>query len=544
MSLRHVANYVRNSFRRRSSQPDLCDLELSCNRAAFPCQDPVEVEKLINDLKAAVEVNSSKGRSVLYPGKSMKLDAMLVEVSLRDDPSIHGICEEFAGTQLCISSGAFGNFGTEVQHFIAEEDVSIQREERLKEQRNRELKNEAYWAAMGPFFKLNSCLWGAMLVFLVICLVVRLENYAVAVVLCLGAGCLCCCTGQISWTSIRFFMMKLRGARDVANDLSGQEVEIDISLLDVFLVLFPFCLGSVVAFVGFVVMTVMYGTQGFPWAAALLWLPVLLLLAFFIAMSKSQKIEDAYEAVFFRIFGNDSDLRQEGRLNLSDRTIVFEGKILPGKPCVSSWPGKYESAWAALVQKSRGGHLSAAVVFLPEGSRHFGLHDQIPPAEKLPGACWCTPLYGEQKPWGCRWWTHWVQNIEEAVEKGAELQVYFFDKMKGKGKVEDFSTAGSEHLRREQIFRRKGEFKESQEFESAVTAGLEELSKQKCGDGSSRYSREEHRLFLSWLNQEDREFLVSSEGLGNSQKAEVAWLQRKGYAFTEVEVDISKWVET
>ena len=62
----------------------------------------------------------------------------------------------------------------------------------------------------------------------------------------------------------------------------------------------------------------------------------------------------------------------------------------------------------------------------------------------------------------------------------------------------------------------------------------------KCGDGSSQYSGEEHRLFLSWLDEEDREFLVSSEGLGNSQKAEVAWLQRKGYAYT----DISKWVES
>ncbi len=44
---------------------------------------------------------------------------------------------------------------------------------------------------------------------------------------------------------------------------------------------------------------------------------------------------------------------------------------------------------------------------------------------------------------------------------------------------------------------------------------------------------------LSWLGEEDRAFLVSSEGLGNSQKAEVAWLQRKGYAYTEVEVDMS-----
>jgi uncharacterized protein YjhX (UPF0386 family) len=33
------------------------------------------------------------------------------------------------------------------------------------------------------------------------------------------------------------------------------------------------------------------------------------------------------------------------------------------------------------------------------------------------------------------------------------------------------------------------------------------------------------------------------EGLGNSQKAEVAWLERKGYAYTEVEVDIFQWLQ-
>ena len=465
-------------------------------------------------------------------------------MSLRDDPSIYAICKEFAGTQLCLSSGAFGNLASEVQHFIEHEEVSIQREERLKGQRARELQNKANWASIGPFFRWNACLWGAVLVFLVICFVVRLESYAVAVVLCLGAGCLCCCTCQISLASLQFFANKIHGAQIAAVNLSGQGVDGELySRLQKFFLLFPSCLG-VVASVCFVVMTVMYGFEGFPWAAALLWLPVLLLLAFFIALIRSEKFREAYEAVFFRIFGEEDELKKEGGLALTDRTIVFEGKILPGKPCVSSWPGKYESAWDALVQKSRGGHLSAAVVFLPEGSRHFGMHDKIPPAEDLPGACWCTPLYGEQKPWGCRWWTHWIRNIEEAVEKGAELEVYFFDKMKGKGKVESFSTAGAEHLRREQIFRRKGDFEESQEFKSAVSAGLEELSKKKCGDGSSQYSREEHRLFLSWLDDKDREFLVSSEGLGNSQKAEVAWLQRKGYPYKEVEVDISKWVET
>ena len=173
-----------------SSQSDLCDFEWpgSCNHAVVPCrcedvdpvelEEPVEVPELINDLKAAVEVNSSKGRSVLYPGKSMKFDDMPLEVSLRDDPSICGICKGFAGTQLCLSSDAFGNFGTEAQNFIEKEDVSVQREQRLEEPRIRELVNKAKWAVFGPFLKWNSCLWGVLLVFLVICLIVPLESVA------------------------------------------------------------------------------------------------------------------------------------------------------------------------------------------------------------------------------------------------------------------------------------------------------------------------------------------------------------------------------
>ena len=77
----------------------------------------------------------------------MKFDGMPLEVSLRDDPSIRGICKEFAGTQLCLSSDAFGSFGTEAKNFIEKEDVSApkslyrdiflldEREQRLEEQR-------------------------------------------------------------------------------------------------------------------------------------------------------------------------------------------------------------------------------------------------------------------------------------------------------------------------------------------------------------------------------------------------------------------------
>ena len=47
------------------------------------------------------------------------------------------------------------------------------------------------------------------------------------------------------------------------------------------------------------------------------------------------------------------------------------------------------------------------------------------------------------------------KNIEEAVEKRAELQVYFFEKMKGKGKVENFSTAGAEAFAQRTDFSQK-----------------------------------------------------------------------------------------
>lgn len=73
-----------------------------------------------------------------------------------------------------------------------------------------------------------------------------------------------------------------------------------------------------------------------------------------------------------------------------------------------------------------------------------------------------------------------------------------------------------------------------------MNSGLEELSKGKREDSSSQYSREKDRLFLHWLPPDDRQFLLDSRGLGESQKAEVAWLERKGYPYEEV--DVKKWL--
>lgn len=107
------------------------------------------------------------------------------------------------------------------------------------------------------------------------------------------------------------------------------------------------------------------------------------------------------------------------------------------------------------MESSQNGNMSAAVVFLPEGSEHFGSHDRIPRHCRFEGDCWCTPNYGEKKPWGCRWWTLWIANIEEAVQQKAELKVYFFEGKKNQGKVQMFATAGKEHKDREAIYRKR-----------------------------------------------------------------------------------------
>ena len=224
------------------------------------------------------------------------------------------------------------------------------------------------------------------------------------------------------------------------------------------------------------------------------------------------------------------------------KLLTFEGNVLPRKdlPCVCSWPGKYEGAWEALVKSSRKGQTSAAVVFLPKDSERFGKHDTIPAGENLEGSCWCTPLYGEPKPWGCHWWSCWIANIEVAVQQGSRLQVFFFEGSLHQGKVESFATAGREHMERERIFLKKEEFFKSKAFGDSVAAGLEGLSSSRREDGSSQRSRELHRLFLAWLPDDERDFLEASEGLGNSQKAEVAWLELKGYEYEAV--DVAKWM--
>jgi hypothetical protein len=54
----------------------------------------------------------------------------------------------------------------------------------------------------------------------------------------------------------------------------------------------------------------------------------------------------------------------------------FGGKVLPsrgiGIECTVSWPGQYARSWDAMVELAQNEGVSAAVVFMPENTVHYG----------------------------------------------------------------------------------------------------------------------------------------------------------------------------
>jgi uncharacterized membrane protein len=475
-------------------------VEVYCRQAIFR-QTQVELDKEVK---------------VLYPGKSCSFDITrafekLMKVHCRDDPSICGT-RQVEDISTLRASESFGSFGGEVADFVQKEQQQVEQEKSLLQKRKdrmeafleKERRENAFCVLAGSL-SCTALFFGLLVVWS--CL--DPQDEVSALLLSLGVVLSLAALSWCSWMA-QGFGRKYPGPRRKKLAYHGSFG----------------C--SVLGGLAVTIAIVRYVLAGFWWTVLAAGLPCCCL-SIVMCMANWDS------------FGMWEKIQKE---SVSERTIVFRGKVLPGTgKCVCSWPGKYESAWDALVTDCRRGNISAAVFFLPEGSEDYGRHDPIPENEKIPGTCWCVPLYGEPKPWGCHWWTKWIANIEKAHEEGAEMEVYFFKGMKRRGKVRDFSTAGNENLRREAIQEKQKDFLQSQAFSEACHQGIECLSKEPREDSSSQYSREVRRLFLAWLPEEERHFMEASEGLGNSQKAEVAWLERKEYAYTEVEVDIFQWLQ-
>ena len=492
---------------------------------------------VVNDVGAAIEANLGTGWRVLYPKRSLHIETFAgsdVEVRLRDAPHIAGRCR-FEGVYLKASEAFRATVGRAALEFLEAEQRSEAKEQLLRRERLLQYFDLLEWSKAN-WRSCRAAIWKlcARFALLLLCTFIQPRNYLAAVLLSLG--------GSVLFWSIGGWTIYFCDGADRFVDCRDWRVE-PVALWIQFLF----------GILCIVVMTVRHCMKGFGWVVLILWPPtlywsgVVFFSEVFLPWDFSKRlwcVVPLRRAEYQRRQRRKDELLEDFRrkdelledLNVNN-SIIFKGKVRGSQPCVCSWPGKYESAWNVLVKSNDYGKISAAVVFLPEGSKDFGQHCDSPE-----GCCWCVPLYGERKPWGCMWWTLWMANIEKAVDQGAELEVYFFEKKQGQGKVESFETVGQENMHREAIYGRKAEFETSSDFRDAIEAGLGNLSKEKGADSSSQYSREWQRLFLAWLPEADRAFLEASEGLGNSQKAEVAWLEKKGYKYTEVEIDVAKWI--
>jgi hypothetical protein len=118
--------------------------------------------------------------------------------------------------------------------------------------------------------------------------------------------------------------------------------------------------------------------------------------------------------------------------------------------------------------------------------------------------------------------------------------VFFWEGMSGEGKVDSWGSLADHALRRKTLRQRKDRFLDESLSDLEIQR-INELSMSLRDDstgskpGSAR-SDEEERLFMASVSEEDRCFFRSQQGLGDSQKAEVAWLERMGYDYEEVDV--------
>ena len=540
---------------------------------------------LRNDLKVAVEAKLGEESEwqTTYPGINYKMAAAVnsmdakpqLSVRLRDDRHVCGMRLVVQGSTLRLSN-SFGDFGHRAANIAQKEAKAAEKESRLRKHSvGAEIIQVIRWRRKWVMISLCLCML-MVLTAMISCTGAAFNhpNFGLALVLLLLFACAGFGVGGIGavggGTLVK--LAKKLEADDDWSDLSGIERRY-LTLLS------SFCCVPLVSLGCLVAMTVAFGQNGSGDLSAVLWSMVALLIC--CGGIKGWREEDGSwgkkagralaVGLRFPFTWPNALLKKcgcgiKGLVELvvkppklskdsasaihtthestivhphRPHTIVFEGNVLPKRDTVCSWPGKYATAWDTLVTGSRQDDISAAVVFLPKGSKHYGVHDPIPARQNLQdlrGDCWCTPLYGERKPWGCRWWSKWIANIELAVSQECTLVVYYFNGMKGQGKVKDFTTAGKEHVRRESIFRCKDAFLQSDRFQNAAKAGLGNLSKEPGPDSSSPLSRELHRLFLAWLPEKEAQFLEASEGLGNSQKAEVAWLERNGFPFIEKEI--------
>ena len=188
---------------------------------------------------------------------------------------------------------------------------------------------------------------------------------------------------------------------------------------------------------------------------------------------------------------------------LASARVAFPGHISRGAAdCVVSFPGKYSDLWDKAVSSvAQEDAFSLACVFLTDAESGLGRHANNP---ETPGKCWCQTIYGrvpastylsvvdistdesgnhdrmlafkradaeamgqrllikqhqgdieweqelaealqdaevrcienqDRAPWGCQWFEEWKRNVDRAAELQQTLHVFYFQDSKGRGKM-------------------------------------------------------------------------------------------------------------
>eukprot|EP00438_Fugacium_kawagutii_P013607 Skav203000 [mRNA] locus=scaffold1344:153833:158975:+ [translate_table: standard] len=202
-------------------------------------------------------------------------------------------------------------------------------------------------------------------------------------------------------------------------------------------------------------------------------------------MEAKSELSDEARALHIR-------LRERPAIVENTSDISYYGSIRTGaQKCWASFPGKYPTGWDALVQQLGGDSVGCVFLCTPED----GLGRHHPDPQGPDGSCYCHRIYGTRDykalgylnvvksptpekikhakdkarhtnavvisedatkdemekakqraivaweksgktaSWGCAWYEVWLQKVTEAVAQGQKLQVVFFAGEKGQGKV-------------------------------------------------------------------------------------------------------------
>jgi hypothetical protein len=139
---------------------------------------------------------------------------------------------------------------------------------------------------------------------------------------------------------------------------------------------------------------------------------------------------------------------------------------------------------------------------------NFGRH--VDNAE-TPGKCYCHTLYGTPKVWGCYWFELWKSHVVLAHFRKQVVQVFYFPGQVGQGKIK-WEDCAEQSIRRDSV--------------------MSNWPKDDVG-WAKKMSAADEAAYVASLREEERHCCI---GLGGSQKAEVAWLEKHGIPFDELDV--------